>query len=88
MLTDSFTEHSIRESKGSTNPYINWPDIAKYEFSLPPLDEQKRVAEILWAADEAVEKYINVEQALVSQSKHWLRNTCLQMFHLLIYAKA
>lgn len=34
MLTDSFTEHSIRESKGSTNPYINWPDIAKYEFPL------------------------------------------------------
>ncbi len=56
MLTDSFTEHSIRESKGSTNPYINWPDIAKYEFPLPPFDEQKRIAEILWAADEAVEK--------------------------------
>jgi type I restriction enzyme S subunit len=55
MLTDSFTEHSIRESKGSTNPYINWPDIAKYEFPLPPLDEQKRIAEIMWAADEAVE---------------------------------
>ncbi|MBL3592989.1 MAG: restriction endonuclease subunit S [Synergistaceae bacterium] len=54
MLTDSFTEHSIRESKGSTNPYINWPDIAKYEFPLPPLDEQKRIAEILWAADEAI----------------------------------
>jgi type I restriction enzyme S subunit len=57
MLTDSFTEHSIRESKGSTNPYINWPDIAKYEFPLPPLDEQKRIAEILWAADEVVEKW-------------------------------
>ncbi|NTV90796.1 MAG: hypothetical protein HGA22_10645 [Clostridiales bacterium] len=57
MLTDSFTEHSIRESKGSTNPYINWPDIAKFEFPLPPLDEQRRIAEILWAADEAVEKY-------------------------------
>lgn len=57
MLTDSFTEHSIRESKGSTNPYINWPDIAKYEFPLPPLDEQKRIAEILWAADEAIQKY-------------------------------
>jgi hypothetical protein len=57
MLTDSFTEHSIRESKGSTNPYINWPDIAKYEFPLPPLDEQKRIAEILWATDEAVSAY-------------------------------
>lgn len=57
MLTDSFAEHSIQESKGSTNPYINWPDIAKYEFPLPPLDEQRRIAEILWAADEAVEQY-------------------------------
>ena len=55
MLTDSFTGHSIRESKGSTNPYINWPDIAKYEFPLPPLNEQKRIAKILWAADEAFE---------------------------------
>jgi len=61
MLTDSFTEHSIRESKGSTNPYINWPDIAKYEFPLPPLDEQKRMAEILWAADEAVKHIITLE---------------------------
>lgn len=60
MLTDSFTEHSIRESKGSTNPYINWPDIAKYEFPLPPLDEQKRIAEILWAADEVAETYESV----------------------------
>lgn len=58
MLTDAFTEHSIRESKGSTNPYINWPDIAKFEFPLPPLDEQKRIAEILWAADDVIEKFL------------------------------
>lgn len=57
MLTDKFTQHSIQESKGSTNPYINWPDIAKFEFPLPPIEEQKRIAEILWAADEAVERW-------------------------------
>ncbi len=62
MLTDSFTEHSIRESKGSTNPYINWPDIAKYEFPLPPLEEQKRIAEILWAADEALEYNVSLKR--------------------------
>jgi type I restriction enzyme S subunit len=54
MLTDSFTQHSIRESKGSVNPYINWKDIAKYEFPLPPKDEQRRIAEIILAADETV----------------------------------
>src|SRR5215217_2093460 len=57
MLTNRFTEHSIAESKGSTNPYINYPDIAKFEFPLPPIEEQKRIAEILWAADEALEGY-------------------------------
>lgn len=57
MLTDRFTEHSIGESKGSTNPYINYPDIAKFEFLLPPIEEQKRIAEILWAADEMVEAW-------------------------------
>jgi type I restriction enzyme M protein len=51
MLTQRFTEHSVRESKGSTNPYINFPDIAKFEFDLPPLDQQRRMAEILWAVD-------------------------------------
>jgi len=34
------------------------------EFPLPPLDEQKRIAEILWAADEAVEKYFYLWKAL------------------------
>ncbi len=58
MLTDGFTEHSIRESKGSTNPYINWPDIAKYEFPLPPIEEQRRIAEVLWTADEVGEKWV------------------------------
>jgi type I restriction enzyme S subunit len=53
MLSDRFTKHSVAESKGSTNPYINFPDIAKFEFDLPPLDQQRRIAEILWAVDEA-----------------------------------
>jgi restriction endonuclease S subunit len=55
MLSDRFTRHSVAESKGSTNPYINWPDIAKFEFDLPPLVQQQRIAKVLWAIDEAME---------------------------------
>ncbi len=57
MLTDAFTEHAVRESRGSTNPYVVWGDIAKYAFPLPPKDEQRRIAEILWAADDAINSY-------------------------------
>ena len=56
MLSHDFTEYSVKNSRGSVNPYINWKDIADYEFLLPPKAEQKRLAELLWAADEVVEK--------------------------------
>ena len=64
MLSERFTKHSIQESKGSTNPYINFPDIAKFEFALPPLDQQRRIAEILWALDESVVSHDEVGQDL------------------------
>ena len=54
MQSAGFVENSIKNSKGSTNPYINWKDIAKYEFPLPPIAEQKRIAEVLWAVENTI----------------------------------
>ncbi len=51
MSSESFHRFAIQESKGSVNPYVNWSDIARYEFSLPPLDEQKRLADLLWSLE-------------------------------------
>jgi len=56
MQTDAFWEHAERNKRGSTNPYLNWSDFASFEFALPPMQEQRCIAELLWAADEAVEK--------------------------------
>ena len=50
MQSESFNAHSKRESKGSVNPYVNFSDLAWYEFSLPPLEEQRRIAGVLQAA--------------------------------------
>ena len=55
MATESFHEHSIKKSKGSVNPYINFSDIAAYEFALPPLDEQHRIAASLRNTDRAMQ---------------------------------
>lgn len=57
LQSDMFMERAIEISVGSLSPTINWKTMRIQEFSLPPLDEQKRIAEILWAADEAVEAY-------------------------------
>lgn len=47
MQTESFHEHSIRESKGSVNPYVNFTDLIWYEFGLPHIKEQRRLAKLL-----------------------------------------
>jgi type I restriction enzyme, S subunit len=47
MQTESFHEHSIKQSKGSVNPYINFSDLTWYEFALPPLEEQELIANLL-----------------------------------------
>jgi type I restriction enzyme S subunit len=51
MTSEPFHAFAISESKGSVNPYVNWSDIARYEFDLPPLDDQKRIAALLWAVE-------------------------------------
>ncbi len=73
MLSERFTKHSVQESKGSTNPYINFPDIAKFEFDLPPLDQQRRIAEILWAVDEAEQAQIQLRSTVSDARETWLK---------------
>ena len=41
MQTEAFNEHSIKQSKGSVNPYVNFSDLEWWRFALPPIDEQK-----------------------------------------------
>ena len=60
MLSEGFTNWSIAHSKGSTNPYVLFSDLASYEFDLPSLAEQKVLAEKLWAAYEVKQSYLKM----------------------------
>ena len=59
-----FIDMAIPISVGGLSPTINWKDISKQEFLLPPKSEQKRLAELLWAADEMIEKEKKEKQEL------------------------
>jgi type I restriction enzyme S subunit len=60
MQSDAFWNWGSENKRGSTNPYLNWKDIASFEFDLPPLDQQRRIAETLWAVDEARQAWLEV----------------------------
>jgi type I restriction enzyme S subunit len=51
VQTDGFYEHTQKVSAGGLSPRAKWRDLATYEFALPPIPEQRRIAEILWAAE-------------------------------------
>lgn len=57
LRTDSFFDFAVRGSGGSLSPRVKWSHISDYEFDLPPMEEQKKLAELLWAANDLKEKY-------------------------------
>ncbi len=56
LLSEKFWQRAIEISVGSLSPTINWKVLAKQEFLLPPKEEQSRLAELLWAMDEVIER--------------------------------
>ncbi len=64
MQTEAFVRHSIRESKGSVNPYVNFSDLAWFEFALPPIEEQRRIVAAMSAAWRTVEAVIRLTRDL------------------------
>ncbi len=76
MLTDSFTEYATKNSRGSTNPYILFKDLAAYEFDLPEIDEQRSLVTLLSALDKAKEAY----KRLLNQTNELVKSQFIEMF--------
>jgi type I restriction enzyme S subunit len=53
--TDRFYEYAVGTSAGSLSPRTNWTQLAQYEFALPPMAEQRRMAEMLWASHSNID---------------------------------
>jgi len=75
-LSELFFQHAVGTSAGSLSPRTNWSSLASYEFALPPLDQQRRIAEILWALDEAKVQRETLLNSLWAFHKATLDATC------------
>jgi len=57
IQNDTFFDYAVTQSAGSLSPRVKWADISKFEFSLPPLYQQRRIADLLWSADDVACSY-------------------------------
>ena len=57
IQNDKLFDFAISRSVGGLSPRVKWKDLAEFEFDLPSLAEQKKLADKLWAAYRLKESY-------------------------------
>lgn len=76
IQSDSFWEYCDTHHTGGVNFLINWSTLADYEFDLPSLDEQKALAEKLWAAYEVKQSYLK----MIAATEEMVKAQFVEMF--------
>ena len=57
IQNDKLFDFAISRSAGGLSPRVKWKDLAEFEFDLPSLADQKKLADKLWAAYRLKESY-------------------------------
>ena len=74
--SDAFMDEAIRISVGSLSPTVNWKDLKDLKFDIPPIEEQKQIADKLWIAYDLKSKYAN----LVESIDEMVKSQFIEMF--------
>jgi len=67
-LSERFFQHAVGTSAGSLSPRTKWDSLASFEFDLPPLDQQRRIARLLSALDTSS---VNAGALAVAVDRLW-----------------
>jgi len=71
-LSERFFQHAVGTSAGSLSPRTNWGSLASFEFDLPPLEQQRRIAEILSSMNQVQVSWEAARDSLVSGKRTML----------------
>ena len=72
----SLWDYIVSNSNGGLTRRIKWKQLADYEFDLPPLSEQKILADKLWAAYRLKESY----KKLLAATDEMVKSRFIEMF--------
>ena len=76
ISSDRFFDELIRISVGGLSPTVNWRDLKELEFELPSLDQQKVLAEKLWAAYDVKQSYLR----MIAATEEMVKSQFIEMF--------
>lgn len=77
ISSDQFMERAVRISVGGLSPTINWKDLRVQEFTLPSIEDQRILADKLWAAYRLKESY----KKLLTATQEMVKSQFIEMFN-------
>ena len=76
IQNDTFFDYAVGKSAGSLSPRAKWEHLRDFEFRLPALTEQQKLADLLWAANSAREAY----KKLLATTDELVKSRFVEMF--------
>ena len=76
LQNQRFWDYAYQHRHGSTNTFINWSTLANYEFQLPDLETQRKLAAVLWFINDTIEAY----KKLISATDELVKSQFIEMF--------
>ena len=76
IQNDALFDYAVSRSAGGLSPRVKWEQLSDYEINLPPLEEQKVLADKLWAAYRLKEGY----KKLLCATDEMVKSQFIEMF--------
>lgn len=76
LQSDHFWDYCEANKSGSVNFFVNWSTLAKYEFELPDIETQRKLAEVLWAMERTKQAY----KTLISATDELVKSQFIDCF--------
>ena len=76
IQNDDLFDFAVGRSDGSLSPRVKWENLKNYTFELPPLTEQKKLAEVLWSISDTIQAY----QDLLTKTEELVKARFAEMF--------
>lgn len=77
IQNDDLFDFAVGKSAGSLSPRVKWENLKNYAFELPSLDEQKKVAEVLWSINDTIQAY----QKLMVETDELVKSQFVEQIH-------
>lgn len=76
IQNDNLFDFAVGKSAGSLSPRVKWDNLKNYTFELPTMEEQRKLAAVLWSINDTLQAYQN----LLTQTDALLQAQFVEMF--------